>query len=201
LTAKRDKAFIRLKWQWPEGCKLVTIAWHGDRFPLSPDEPTAKSKIISMGDYHSHGGALIDPESDAPCYLTAFTSLQANSKSYYPSTVADSAKVLFSKRPPVIVKYSVIPARNLLKRITGYQLKITCDEIIELPEIRFFAKSNLLPLKIGDGSEIAHISKLALIPGEPALFEINSNLISKDDLVKAFFVKDENHMDFQLVKE
>ncbi|MFC1530963.1 hypothetical protein ACFL5T_01780 [Gemmatimonadota bacterium] len=192
---------IRLRWKWPPGIELASVAWRSDRFPESPKDAGVRVKTLSQGAYHSRGGAIIEAESDSQYYFTVFGALEIAGMLHHASGVEDSARLSVSMGTLTEISYSLRPTRNWRRKVTGFELLLTADKDVNLADTVLVAKSHFVPLDPDDGNEILSLTGVGLLAGRCHRVGLDRASLSETDRVRMFFVDQDAYKRARLIEE
>lgn len=198
LSAEDFYHYLQLRWQWPDKCQSVLVAWRADVFPQDAHDASAAKRKISRGEYERHGGFRIENPDNSAYKFVVFAATEIGGETIYSAGVREGARAQLRTTQPVAVSYSL--SRGKLRR-GRFTLTLSVERPINnLPEIVVVAKrGDLQPLRSDEGTVIASFKGAILSAGENLPFQFELNGLARPVYLRAFFRDAESYESYRLI--
>jgi hypothetical protein len=186
LSVRHHDSFIQLQWQWPPGCDLARVAWREVVCPQGPDDPLARIRNISRGEYRERGGLRIEDPPKERCYFVVYTLVKVDGQEFYSAGRGRGARYELHPRASLAVSYSISRGGWPRRRAT---ITLTADKDVErLPEVVVVAgRGDIEPTSAASGAEVGRVKDVRLRANVPASFPFSAAALKGEPRLRAFF--------------
>jgi len=190
--------YLQLRWQWPESCQSVMVAWRSDTFPQDAQDSQATTRRVSRGEYENQGCFRVESSARMAFHFVVFAALEAAGETVYSGGVRPGARAQARLSQPVAISYTL--ARGRVRR-SRFTLMLTAEQpVSRLPELVVIAKpGDLQPLRSDDGAIVARFSNVCIGAGERIPFEFELNGIQSPLYLRTFFREASSYQLFRLL--
>jgi hypothetical protein len=186
LEVEDFQSYMQLRWVWPEGCRLVVVAWRPDGTPASADDPLAQRLSCTRGEYDALGGLRIEQPVDAPHHIKVFAAAMLDGVIRHSTGVGSSCTAEARMHRRGVIRYRI--SRGWFRRRT-LTITLESDTHVEAaPACVLVAKRGLdRPLDAEDGTVVETLPSLTLYPRQPHTLRVDLSGLVGPFCVRLFF--------------
>lgn len=179
-------SYIQLRWAWPEGCTLVTVAWRPDTFPRGHDDRQAKMARLTRGEYEVLGGFKIERPEAVPYRIKVFAGATLEGVARFSSGLTPDCQGEVRVKERATVAYRL--SRGVIRR-NRVTIRLSATEPhLALPELVVVVKrGGDRPLDAEDGKVVKAIPRAALPANQDVVYDVDLADVASPAYLRLFF--------------